>query len=275
MTRKIHLPYLVALVYTGEFSKKLFEVRSEKTPILEKGDYVIVDKLSGSTLKRRGFFTEVNIEDIFDNETSQTSSNDEKSELSKIVEYIKANFTDELEEVAGADISFADIVISLLEKGKTAIDDTLRADGTQRVVLTDADALADLNGEPRPDNPSVEATAMQEAEKEKEPSLKPLAEFEDDKDALEVYGKEFGIDLDKRKTPEDMYAELVEFLKASAGEKDPEDEAELAVPFKEDIETLSEDDIKKWCEHFKIKIGRKQLDTLKGLLLPYLQNKED
>lgn len=42
--------------------------------------------------------------------------------------------------------------------------------------------------------------------------LKPVEEFGEDKDALEAYGKEFGIDLSKRKTIENMYKDLVEFV---------------------------------------------------------------
>lgn len=42
--------------------------------------------------------------------------------------------------------------------------------------------------------------------------LKPLEDFGEDKDALEAYGKELGIDLSKRKTVSNMYADLVEFV---------------------------------------------------------------
>ena len=42
----------------------------------------------------------------------------------------------------------------------------------EKIILTEGDAQADLNGTPRPDNPTDEATAMQETEgKEKEDSL--------------------------------------------------------------------------------------------------------
>jgi len=42
--------------------------------------------------------------------------------------------------------------------------------------------------------------------------LKSLGEFEGDKDALEAYGIELGIDLSKRKSIENMYKDLVEFM---------------------------------------------------------------
>lgn len=42
--------------------------------------------------------------------------------------------------------------------------------------------------------------------------LKSLEEFEGDKDALEAYGIELGIDLSKRKSIENMYKDLVEFM---------------------------------------------------------------
>lgn len=46
-------------------------------------------------------------------------------------------------------------------------------------VLTEADALADLNGEPRPDNPSLEATLMQNAElREENSTLKEANSYE-------------------------------------------------------------------------------------------------
>jgi hypothetical protein len=46
-------------------------------------------------------------------------------------------------------------------------------------VLTEADALADLNGEPRPDNPSLEATLMQNAEiREENSTLREANSYE-------------------------------------------------------------------------------------------------
>ena len=42
--------------------------------------------------------------------------------------------------------------------------------------------------------------------------LKSLEEFEGDKDALETYGIKLGINLSKRKSIENMYKDLVEFM---------------------------------------------------------------
>ena len=41
--------------------------------------------------------------------------------------------------------------------------------------------------------------------------LKPLAEFDKDKVALNAYGKTLGVDLKRNMTIENMYASLVEF----------------------------------------------------------------
>lgn len=47
---------------------------------------------------------------------------------------------------------------------------------TLETVLTDKDALADLEGEPRPDNPTEEATALQELEDSKSVGLGDVVE---------------------------------------------------------------------------------------------------
>ena len=54
------------------------------------------------------------------------------------------------------------------------------------------------------DAPDIEALVNK-------PTIKPLSSFED-KDALEAYGKTFGIDLKKNFTLENMYSQLVEFV---------------------------------------------------------------
>lgn len=113
-----------------------------------------------------------------------------------------------------------------------------RLDTPKEIVLTEEDALADLNGEPRPDNPSIEATITQEEESYKSSNLEdvvlesnelynipedvvledvkvtlaPLESFKD-KDELLDYGKTLGIELKKNKTLKNMYKDLEEYLK--------------------------------------------------------------
>jgi|GEM_PF-3851713 len=45
-------------------------------------------------------------------------------------------------------------------------------------------------------------------------------------------------------------------------------------PFKEDLEHLSLEEIKTACLYFNITIGNKKIDTLKSLLLPFLESKD-
>ena len=319
----VHTPNLKALKYVGTFTKKLFEVRADKTAILEKGDIVLVDRISAMSLGRSKLFEKIDISELFDNETStldisnltekeleefrsiftkrgsiipliglenpnqkllemgfdksnllgveKTSAMDKaEDELNKIISFVNANFPDEITVPADSDITFADKVIGMLERLQPIDKKSMGANKTLKTVLTDTDAQADLEGKPRVDNPSFEATDIQG----KEAGLKPLSEFGEDKHKLEVYGKEFGIDLDRRESTLNMYQELIKHVKA---QKEPEVEKEkkVEIPYKEDIETLSKEDIKVWCEYFKIKIGRKGIPTLKGLLLPYLPSKED
>jgi hypothetical protein len=49
---------------------------------------------------------------------------------------------------------------------------------------------------------------------------------------------------------------------------------ELKLPFKEDIETLTDEEVKYFCERFGVKVGKKRTDTLKAMLLPYLPSRE-
>jgi len=45
-------------------------------------------------------------------------------------------------------------------------------------------------------------------------------------------------------------------------------------PFKEDLEYLSLEEVKTACLYFNITIGNKKIDTLKSLLLPFLESKD-
>jgi predicted HTH transcriptional regulator len=57
-------------------------------------------------------------------------------------------------------------------------------------------------------------------------------------------------------------------------ESKTKEDVEETVPFQEDINSLSDEDIIKWCEHFGIKKGNNKIDTLKSTLLPHLPSKE-
>ncbi len=101
-----------------------------------------------------------------------------------------------------------------------AVDiDTLFVNET-KVVLTDADAQADLDGNPRLDNPSAEALKLQEAL------------------------------------------------------KDDEEQDEYKLPFAEDLESLTLDEVKLACDFVGVTKGNKGIDKLKALLLPHLPKKE-
>jgi hypothetical protein len=74
-----------------------------------------------------------------------------------------------------------------------------------------------------------------------------------------------------RKSLENMYADLVEHVNSN---KDEDTTDETTPPYQEDIGSLSDEEVKKWCAHFSISTGKKKIDTLKGLLLPKLPKKE-
>ncbi|QDF28988.1 hypothetical protein [Halarcobacter anaerophilus] len=190
MSNKIHTPNLRALRYKGDFSKKLFEVRADKLPILEKGDFVIVDKMTSVSLKRRGLFEEVEISDVFVGENKTSFNFDE--------------LTDEQ-------------LVELVE------------------VLTDRGIL-------------------------KTQSLVPEQENQDDNPSAD-------------ETLDDI-SDVPGDTKTDTKDEDSLDEIP-AIPTKDEIDSLSDDDIKKWCTHFGITIGRKQVATLKGLLLPYLADTQE
>ncbi|WP_418179767.1 hypothetical protein ACNSOO_04695 [Aliarcobacter lanthieri] len=51
-------------------------------------------------------------------------------------------------------------------------------------------------------------------------------------------------------------------------------DVEFIPPFLEDLENLSNEEIKNACIHFGITVGNKKIDTLKSLLIPFLKSKD-
>jgi predicted nucleic acid-binding Zn-ribbon protein len=97
-----------------------------------------------------------------------------------------------------------------------------------------------------------------------------------DKNELEALGREHGVELDRRESIENMKDDLAESLaEKNETENTSEETAGSILPFKEDLETLTEEEIKEACIKAGIKIGRKTIDTLKATLLPHLPSKEN
>jgi hypothetical protein len=117
-----------------------------------------------------------------------------------------------------------------------------------------------------------------------------------DKNELEALGREHGVELDRRESIENMKDDLAESLAeknetentseetaesqeqqetTEETENTSEETAGSILPFKEDLETLTEEEIKEACIKAGIKIGRKTIDTLKATLLPHLPSKEN
>ncbi len=99
----------------------------------------------------------------------------------------------------------------------------------------------------------------------------PIEEFGDDRDALEEYGLSFGIDLNKAKTIENMYQDLLDYIEQQepADEKS-EDEEGYQLPFLEELESLTDEEVIKACDFINIKKGNKKIATLKELLAAHL-----
>ncbi len=212
VTGKIHTPNLTVLEYTGDFTKKLFEVRSNKLPILEKGDVVIVDVMAAQSLKRRGYFKEISMDDLFVDE-SETEKNTQDAELPEPCDKVEQFYKTAIIEVLGR-----------YENGDYQVCNVGNPTDNWRVPKEVFESTYESNG------------------------LKCREETQE-------------TETQETETQDD-------------GGDESQTQKEV-IPFKEDIDSLSEEDIKKWCEHFKVKIGKKQINTLKGLLLPHLPSKED
>jgi hypothetical protein len=143
----------------------------------------------------------------------------------------------------------------------------------------------------------------------KENSVIEKLETITDKNELEALGREYGVELDRRESIENMKDDLTESLAekdetentseetaesqeqqetteetaesqeqqetTEETENTSEETAGSILPFKEDLETLTEEEIKEACIKAGIKIGRKTIDTLKATLLPHLPSKEN
>ena len=70
------------------------------------------------------------------------------------------------------------------------------------------------------------------------------------------------------------FIDEIESIENSVKDDTNKDETkEYKLPFVEDLDTLSDEEIKKACDVMKIKKGNKTAQTLKPLLLPFLLNK--
>lgn len=59
-------------------------------------------------------------------------------------------------------------------------------------------------------------------------------------------------------------------------EEDSENEEDNFIPpFKEELNSLSDEEIKKLAKHFDITVGNKKAENLKALIMPFLKSKED
>lgn len=96
----------------------------------------------------------------------------------------------------------------LLKYHPNILEDRVEEDEVKKTVEDEAEKAED---EAETDIQSV-AKKVEKAAADKV-ELKPLDYFEKDKEKLEAYGKEFGIDLSRRKTIENMYKDLEKHIK--------------------------------------------------------------
>lgn len=209
--KKVYSPGLELVLYSGESERKFWEVKDRVTPILNKGDIVIIPNNIAALICRKNDFNITNDFNIFasEKEDEQTPTPLALTEdgIKLIVEkYLNDNNLVALSKESGAVANVGNLE-SKLTPPPPADDEVL------------ASILKGLEtGEIKEEDLSEQDKELLEKYRrnvldEEEPTLDleniiPLEEFET-KDALEIYGTNFGINLNKTKKLENMYADLL------------------------------------------------------------------
>lgn len=209
--KKVFIPGLSVVVYSGEAERKFWEAKDRVTPILVKGDMVIIPNNIAALICRKNDFNITNDFNIFasEKEEEQTPSllAATEDEIKLIVEkYLNDNNLVALSKEKGA-ITNLENLESKLTSPPPADDEVLSS------ILKGLET-----GELKEEELSEYDKELLEKERqrvldEQEPALDlenilPLEEFET-KESLETYGLTFGINLNKTKKLENMYAELL------------------------------------------------------------------
>ncbi|MDD2290671.1 MAG: hypothetical protein PHV52_00195 [Aliarcobacter sp.] len=207
--KRVLIPGLSVVVYSGEAERKFWEAKDRVTPILEKGDMVIIPNNIAALICRKNDFNITNDFYIFasEKEDKQTPSplaltEDEKKLI--VEKYLNDNNLVAIEKGADANVSNLE---SKLTPPPPADDEKLASilKGLETGELKEEE-LSEYDKE-------LLTKERQRVLDEQEPTLDlenitPLEEFET-KDSLEIYGITFGINLNKTKKLENMYAELL------------------------------------------------------------------
>lgn len=206
---KVFIPGLKLVSYSGVSGRKLWEAKDRNTPILESGDMVLVPENIAALICRKTDFNILEGFNIFASEKGEEQFPSKlaltEDEIKLIVEkYLNDNNLFTLKK--GGDTNVGDLE-SNLTPPPPADDEALTSilKGLESGELKEED-LSEHDKE-------LLAKERQRVLDEQEPTLdlkniRPLEEFET-KDDLEIYGTHFGINLNKTKKLENMYADLL------------------------------------------------------------------
>jgi hypothetical protein len=173
---KVHfLPYC-AVKYVGSNLKELAVSTARPKPILKKGDLVIVDKRMGFNLVKKGF---------------------DQFEPVKDISFVKAD-----KEAFIKIENLETLVLKLEEKSKEDSKNTdIKIEALETLVL-----------ELEEKNNLLNAELLEFKEQSNEEELPLLVFFENDKNKLETYAQNKGIELDKRNSIENMFEEFISLV---------------------------------------------------------------
>lgn len=176
--KKVFIPGLKLIIYSGSAERKLWEAKDRTTPILKNGDLVILPQNTAALLCRKTDFNICEGFNIFASEKDEevlVSPRDLK-QLPLTDEEIRI-FIEEYASSSNLTVTF----------------------GTEETIENN-DLESKLTPPPPTDNEQEPILDLE--------NILPLEEFET-KESLETYGLTFGINLNKTKKLENMYAELL------------------------------------------------------------------
>ena len=207
---KIYLGALSAIEYLGDKEKEFTRSPFSPKPVVKKGDIIILEKIHGYNISKLLPSEWKLLEDKLIEVHNDTTLIEKIAELESYVV--------ELEEVV-SNIDLKDIgdseklesILSGLEDGSLELDSLSEYDR----ALYDNHLNNTLSTSSNGILEEKLIIGADEALSEKS-TIKPIEEFNNDKDELETYALEnFGLELDKRKSFAKMYATIVSTLEAN------------------------------------------------------------
>lgn len=207
---KIYLGALSAIEYLGDKEKEFTRSPFSPKPVVKKGDIIILEKIHGYNISKLLPSEWKLLEDKLIEVHNDTTLIEKIAELESYVV--------ELEEVV-SNIDLKDIgdseklesILSGLEDGSLELDSLSEYDR----ALYDNHLNNTLSTSSNGILEEKLIIGADEALSEKS-TIKPIEEFNNDKDELETYALEnFGLELDKRKSFAKMYATIVSTLETN------------------------------------------------------------